>query len=203
MNRVFAIEQGITLMRTGRVASGLGVDPQTVRAWVDNPTVNYLFSDKARGINVTQREFSEKDYLILNTIRYFRMNDRIEDWDEIGQLVKIRVNSNELIAEVPQDAFINDPRTVTITQAEQSAKAAATLAELQEANKMIQSLSSTIDSLVQEKERLREEGREREQGYIEMIAKLNREIGRLEGELKAIKDRSTATGQSFPPSGLQ
>ena len=127
MNRVFAIEQGITLMRTGRVASGLVVDPQTVRAWVDNPTVNYLFSDKARGINVTQREFSEKDYLILNTIRYFRMNDRIEDWDEIGQLVKIRVNSNELIAEVPQDAFINDPRTVTITQAEQSAKAAATL----------------------------------------------------------------------------
>lgn len=177
-------------MKTGQIAKAMGVDSQTVRAWVDNPAVAGYFSKNALGVDVTQRSFSERDYLVLNTIRHFKMHDRLSDWNEIAELIKIRMSSDNLIAEVPQDAFINDPRTITITQAEQSAKAAATLAELRETKMMIENLSNTIDELQKEKEVLRKEKDENTREYMQMIASLNREIGRLEGELKSQKERS-------------
>lgn len=172
-------------MKTGEAAKLLDVATNTVKNWIDNPSVSNLFSLGARGEHGgAQRVLTESDILILNTIRHLRNIDGLMDWDEIAE----RLNDGEREQEFPQNAISGDPRTIPLPQAEQSAKAMATMAERDAALKRVSELEREIIRIRDEREKDRERYETQIRDLNELIAKLNREIGRLEGRFEA-RDR--------------
>lgn len=53
-------------MKTGQVARLFRIDTKTVQRWADDYAE--FFSDGARGVGRTQREFSPQDLIMINTI---------------------------------------------------------------------------------------------------------------------------------------
>ena len=177
-------------MKTGELAAILGVSQVTVRAWVQNPVLERFFSTAARGKDgLTQRTYTESDVLVCNTIRHLRANNQHITWDEMAEYL----DSGAREQEFPAHAIGSDMRTVSVHQAETSARAAATLAERDAA-------LARVDELSQEIERLRTEIKNTENQYraileseqrahretterlMREIADLNRKIGALEAQ---------------------
>ncbi len=177
-------------MKTGEAAKLLDVAINTVKNWIDHPSVVDYFSPGARGVHGgSQRVLIEADILILNTIRHLRNIDSVTDWDEIA----VRLSKGEREQEFPQNAISADPRTIPLPQAEQSVKAAATLAERDAALERVQELEDRLTEIEQEKEEIREkltqELNETREKLLREIAALNREVGKAyhEGYLDAMR----------------
>jgi len=182
-------------MKTGEIASILSVTRDTINNWVKNPALEEFFSALARGeAGNAHRFFSESDVLVLNTIHHLRRRGT-RDWEAIAEYL----DSGERFQEFPQNAISTDPRTIPLPQAEQSVKAAATLAERDAALNRVQELEYQLDTMEQrhidEVEKLRietrEEVRRSRQEYEQKIdglqrevRQLLREIGRLEGRIE-------------------
>lgn len=188
-------------MKTGELADALGVSDETIRNWTNHELLSEFFSPEARGdAGISQRRFSEDDVLVATTIAHLRNREGITDWQEIANYLTTGKREQEF----PANAISFDNRTIAVTQAEQSARAAATLAERDAALKRVDELEEQIrhlqDAHRQEIDRLREEAkqlRQEHRGEVEglhdkyqekiqylsdQIAKLNRQIGRLEGD---------------------
>jgi DNA-binding transcriptional MerR regulator len=189
-------------MKSGELAAALGITPDTVKNWAKHPALEKFFSEGAKGEDGSfQRTFNESDVLVIATIHHLRTSGTTE-WDEIAQHIEDGVRYQEF----PQNAIAADPRTIPIQQAEQSAKAAATLAERDAALRRVNELELHIVSLEtqhrDEIERLRAESKEESdkirREYEDRVDKLHqevrqllREIGRLEGRLETRDTNAT------------
>ena len=74
-------------MKTGKVAKSLGIDQKTVTNWTDHLLLRRFFSKEALGeAGQTQRDYTEYDLLILNTIRVHRAKNT--EWDDIAEILE-------------------------------------------------------------------------------------------------------------------
>lgn len=168
-------------MKTGELSKILSVDRDTLVNWIKNPILSRFFSMGARGEHGSaHRIFDDADVLVLNTIRALRTSGTT-DWIDLARYL----DSGQREQEFPKNAISLDPRTIPLQQAEQSAKAMATLAERDAAFKRVNELELRIHDLetkVVQVEKERDEVKER---LLREIAELNRQIGRLEGRLES------------------
>jgi DNA-binding transcriptional MerR regulator len=176
-------------MKTGEAAKLLGTDVSTIRKWIDHPQINRFFSVSAKGEHgSSHRLLTEADILVLNSIRSLRALHNA-DWGEITTYL----DSGDREQEFPSNAISVDTRTIPMPQAQQSAKAMATLAERDAALRRVEELSERVDQLEQEKEELRErlthEKEEVKEQLMREIMELMLRIGRLEGKLET-RDKS-------------
>lgn len=179
-------------MKTGEAAKLLGVDTSTIRNWIHHPLLTRFFSESAKNEHGgAQRLLTDADVLVLNTIRSQRV-DGVDDW----RAISVFLESGQRNQEFPQNAITVDPRTIPLPQAEQSARAMATLAERDGALARIEELTTEVQTLKQRiaevekerdtvKENLLREMAELNQQRMREIAELSRQIGRLEGLLEA------------------
>lgn len=212
-------------MKTGEAAKILGVDRTTIINWIEHRGLEHFFSNSAAGRDGgTQRTLTESDLVVLNTIRALRSVN--SDWREIARLLE----SGQRETEVPQNAASTDTRTVPVQQAEQSARAMATLAERDAALAQVNDLRAEVHELqaqlaremaeksAMKEELLREMAEVRESLLRELgdlqrnagsaerlendlaernavvarmskeIGELNRQIGKLEGQLEIYRE---------------
>jgi DNA-binding transcriptional MerR regulator len=171
-------------MKTGEAAKLLGIDVGTVRNWIDHPAISPYFSQSAKGEHGgTQRLLTESDILTLNTIRSLR-SENVSDWYEIAEYLE----SGKREQEFPTNAISADPRTIPLQQAEQSARAMATVAERDAALARVNELTVKVRDLEKELDDAKQERDTIKEQFLREIANLNRQIGRLEGLLEAAKE---------------
>lgn len=175
-------------MRSGELAKLLDTTKETLGNWVKHPLLEEFFSPGARlDEGRAYRTFNQDDQIIANTIRHLRNDLDVTDWDEIAKRLSDGFRYNEF----PTAALNVDKTTIPRPLAEQSVKAAATLAELNEArtaleerNERIAELESTMDNLRDHYEGKLEELRQAHKSEIERlyreIMELYRKIGQLE-----------------------
>jgi DNA-binding transcriptional MerR regulator len=155
-------------MKTGKVAKSLGVDQKTITNWTDHLLLRRFFSKEALGeAGQTQRDYTEYDLLILNTIRAERAKN--SDWAEIAEILE----SGKFDQQLPPTALLVESsapiqqygRIMVLTMERDAA-----LKEAEQLKRASESKDATIDTLQQE------------------IRKLNREIGRLEGKMEMMQE---------------
>lgn len=170
-------------MKTGKVAKVFGIDRKTVSNWTDMPQFKAYFTPEAQAINRTQREYTEPDILVLNTIRVLRQKGL--DWDEIAAALA----ADERERELPPSAMLVET-TAPIAQygriVELQTALEAAEEQIEELQEEIERLRAAIDTRVyaqQERvERLMREANERE-------GKLQREIGKLEAIIDMLRSK--------------
>lgn len=166
-------------MKTGEAAKILDVTNNTIRAWIDHETLSRFFSPAARGeTGSSHRRLTNDDLLVLNTIRYMRNNKKIDDWDQIASYL----DTGQREQEFSTAAIDADMRTIPMPQAEQSARAAATLAERDAAFVRVKELE---DELSKEREKHKEET----DALHDELRRLERMIGRLEATIELLKEQ--------------
>lgn len=162
-------------MKTGEVAKILGVDAITVRRWIEREELNPFFSEGAKGEHgAAQRLLTESDVLVLNTVRALRTGDKVAEWRDIATYLE----SGERVQQFPQNAISADPRTIPLPQAEQSARAMATMAERDAALRKVNELESQLKEVRAENKEL-----------IREMMDLRQKIGKLEGLLEALRGK--------------
>lgn len=177
-------------MKTGELADRIGVKSQTIRNWANHDLLKRYWSDGATGRdNASQRHYNDEDIRVAITIHTLRNRDNVEDWQAIADYLA----SGKRYDQWPGNSRGFDQGVVSVTAAEQSAKAAANLAALQELQSQLAVLQNEIQRLRDENQQLRGEHRkevndlhDRYQDRIArlyaQIADLNRELGRKEGD---------------------
>lgn len=164
-------------MKAGELAVALGVSRDTLYAWVKRPELARYFSSGAVGEGGSaHRVFSENDVAILSTINHLRYTEKVTDWEAIAAYL----DSGQRFTEFPQNAISADPRTIPIQQAEQSAKAMATLAERDAALLRVRELEGEIERLRSELEKQRERSDNKIEALLREIAELRYQMGKME-----------------------
>lgn len=171
---------------TGEIAKRLGVDRKTLIDWITHEQLTPFFSESARKEHGSaHRQLTDEDILALNTIRQLRHMDGIADWQEIANYLLTGKRESEF----PLHKLTMDTLTVSLPQAEQSAKAAATLAEREAALRRVAELEVYVEALQTKITQLeREKDTEKERLLREMNT-LYRQIGALEAEIKLVKEQ--------------
>lgn len=181
-------------MKTGEVASSLGVAVDTIRNWINQPALNRFFSDSATGADGTpQRTYIQDDVRILNTIRDLRAR-KITDWDAIAT----RLDNGYRVDELPQNATTTGTRTVPYEQAEQAALTTAIQARLEEAQTLIAELrqqnsekEKKIEELQQEVRALiRDNNNDKVESLQQEVRDLIRKLGRAEALIEILNDKN-------------
>jgi hypothetical protein len=109
-------------MKSGELVALLGIDKSTLYNWLDvSELQKYLSPGALAQDGASQRTFSETDLQVLNTVRIMKSENRRRPWEEVVE----RLESGELLVDVPTHGAINDPRTVPLQLAEQSARVMA------------------------------------------------------------------------------
>jgi DNA-binding transcriptional MerR regulator len=177
-------------MKTGEAAKILGVDVATIRRWIERDEIAQFFSDSARSERgSTQRILTEADVLVLNTVLTLRTREKENDWEAIAAYL----DSGRREQSFPQNAISADPRTIPLPQAEQSARAMATMAERDAALARVDELAAEIEKMQREHkaetEALRRDHKAQSESLLREIAELSRQIGKLEGLLEALRGK--------------
>jgi len=185
-------------MKTGEASTILGIDRSTLHNWINDRGLERFFSPSATGADGSaHRMLTESDILVLNTIRVSRGQHLT--WEDIA----LRLNSGHREQEFPLNAISADRRTIPLQQAEQSARAMATLAERDSALAQLDELRAEIehleDRLAREiadkeamKERLLREMSEVREGLLRELGELQRRSGNAE---RLEQDLSERNGQ--------
>ncbi len=168
-------------MKTGKVAKAFGIDRKTVSNWTDMPQFQRFFTEDARGIDRTQRDYIEPDLLVINTIRVLR--NKSMDWDEI----EAALEQGERERELPASAMLVETtapiaqygRIVELQTALESAEE-----HIEELHEEIERLQTRVDTVRDEE---RQKAREREQQLLDEVIKLNREIARMEVRMEMMQ----------------
>jgi len=172
-------------MKTGEAAKILGVDPKTVRNWIDDYGLTRFFSASATGTDGSfQRILSESDLLVLNTVRALKGRD-VYDWEAIAEFLE----TGEREREFPQNAISGDPRTIPVEQAQQSARAMATMAERDGAISKVREMATRIEDLEEKLEQTQREKDAIKELLLREIGDLQRQIGKLEGQMEVYKSQ--------------
>lgn len=129
-------------MKSGELSTLLGIDKGTLFNWLDVPELHkYLSAGALAKDGASQRTFTETDLQVLNTVRLMKAESRRRPWSEIAA----RLETGELIVDVPTHTAISDPRTVPLQLAEQSARVMA----LNEKIEALQRAVAERDELIQ------------------------------------------------------
>lgn len=147
-------------MKTGTVAKRFDVDQKTIKIWTD--MFPDYFSDGALGEGRTQRDYEMEDLIIINTIRVERAKNM--PFEQIGA----KLAAGDLNTDLPPEfASIDGDSAIAVYS-------------------QIKSFQVQIDNLSQEVERLRKEGKEKD----DKIERLNREIGKWQAMYEMLKDQA-------------
>lgn len=176
-------------MKTGKAAQLFGVDPKTILNWLAMPQLASFFSEGSQlKPGRTQRDLSEGDILILNTIHALRTSG-VFSWDEIAQ----RLHNGELVTTLPANILTVDTGGAPIYQ---YANMLAVTVERDRALVEIAQLKADLVNREQMLEQLRlERDAQKEQLLREMSdmrGSLQREIGKLEGQVEIYKAQLAA-----------
>jgi DNA-binding transcriptional MerR regulator len=166
-------------MKTGKAAKALGVDPKTIRDWADREEFKPFFSDEALGVDMTQRDYSDLDLVVLNTIRSARSMNT--EWEEIAKMLRDGYRD----ANLPASALL----VADAAPIEQYAKRMQLQAEYEVALKQIEMLQA---HLVEKDEKHREvEHRHREEitRLQKRIEELSEEVGKWKTYTQIYKEQ--------------
>jgi len=151
-------------MRLGNAAKAMGVDTETISRWI--ASYGDFFTSAARGQDSAQREITEADLIVLNTIRHMRRERLGSDgiWDKL--------NEGFRVAELPAAAAGIDLGLTTVNA---YANTLAIQRQLDEARAIIQKLQQQIQDTQKadaaEKERLMTQWRRETESLYEKIGK--------------------------------
>jgi DNA-binding transcriptional MerR regulator len=146
-------------MKTGTVAKRFDVDQKTIKIWTD--MFPDYFSDGALGEGRTQRDYEMEDLIIINTIRVERAKNM--PFEQIGA----KLAAGDLNTDLPPEfASIDGDSAIAVYS-------------------QIKGFQVQIDNLSQEVERLRKEGKEKD----DKIERLNREIGKWQAMYEMLKEQ--------------
>lgn len=162
-------------MKTGEVAKMMGLNPKTITNWTDQEDLRVYFSEGAlrNDETSTQREYSEDDILIINTIRIHKT--RKNTWKDVAKIL----DSGHRETELPITANL----TKTISPADQVAAMMLVKAERDTALAQLQDANFEI-------ERLRKELKGQQNESKREIIELNRQIARLELRLELLQEQA-------------
>lgn len=161
-------------MKTGEIAKMMGLNPKTITNWTDQEDLSVFFSEEARrsGENAAQRDYSEEDVFVINTIRVHKT--RQNTWSDVARILYTGHRETEL----PITATL----TKTISPADQVAAMMMIKAERDTALAQLQDATFEID-------RLRHELKEQREEANKEIIDLNRQIARLELRLELLQQQ--------------
>lgn len=174
------MSEGVGL-KAGELAVALGVARDTLYTWMKRPEIIKYFSPGAMGEGGSaHRIFNENDVVVFTTITHLRYVESVTDWAAIAAFL----DTGQRYTEFPQNAISADPRTVSVQQAEVSAKAMATLAERDAALERVKELEAQLEK-VQEQHRLEVERLQAKnvsdiERLLREMAELRYQIGKLE-----------------------
>jgi hypothetical protein len=175
-------------MKTGKAGDLLGVDGKTLKNWIDMGEFTKFFSDSAMGKHGRpQRDLTESDLLVLNTIRVQRTSGNT-NWQAIVELLETGYRDTDL----PAAAMTVDTGAAPL---QQYLKALGTAAEKDAALALIRQKDAEIERLVLQVEKLEKEKieikeallRELEREKMELMRAFLREIGDLREEIGRLK----------------
>ncbi len=147
-------------MKTGTVAKRFDVDQKTIKIWTD--MFPDYFSDGALGEGRTQRDYQMEDLIIINTIRVERAKNM--PFEQIGA----KLAAGDLNTDLPPEfASIDGDSAIAVYS-------------------QIKGFQIQIDNLSQEVDRLRKEGKEKD----DKIERLNREIGKWQAMYEMLKEQA-------------
>ena len=184
--------------KPGDVATAIGVSVSSIRNWSDQPEIQEFLSDLARRegahINAKQREYTQQDLYVLNTIA--RRKTRYNTWEDVADFLR----DGNLETELPASASLVQP----VTAAENFADAIMLRQQidmltksLADAEEEIHYLRNKLDdvreeeqSKAQDREKaIRDEFQEREERLRQDIINLNRQMGRLEIRMEMMQEK--------------
>ncbi len=163
-------------MRIGKACKALGgIDNDTIKNWIERPELAKFFSSTAHGDGRTQREISESDLIILNTVRSLRVTGT-SDWVEIAA----RLDGGYRDAELPMEAaFVEGTASVQVYN-----NSLALAKELNETRDLVTALRSEVKRLNDERvadlkemyREQREELKREQQEHQEERDRINNEL---------------------------
>ncbi len=127
-------------MKTGKVASLLGLDPTTVKNWITR--LPEFFTPAARGEGTLQRDIDHSDLLALNTIRALRDEGEL-DWNKIRDVLR----TSEREQSLPFSGASVDTGETAIAQVE---RMLSTTVNLENALNRVDDLEGEIGKLRQQ-----------------------------------------------------
>ncbi len=189
-------------MKMSKVAKMIGVDRRTIYNWVTHESLEHLFSEGAR--NEGDRELSEQDIFVVNTINYLRQNVTT-DWDEIAE----RIEEGYQVTDFSIGAVDVDTGKTPLQQFTRAIAIAqerdAALKQLEEAQKELREIESRYETkldelrdhyeakLDEERKRGRNELVEERKQSREEMERLLREIAELRYEIGKLESGSSRT----------
>lgn len=195
-------------MKMSKVAKMIGVDRRTIYNWVTHESLEHLFSEGAK--NEGDRELSEQDIFVINTINYLRQN-MTTDWDEIAERIEEGYQVTDLsIGAVDVDTGKTPLQQFTRTLAIAQERDAA-LKQLEEAQKELREIESRYETkldelrdhyeakLEEERKRGREDVIEERKQSREEMERLLREIAELRYEIGKLESSSLRTKKDDTP----
>lgn len=195
-------------MKMSKVAKMIGVDRRTIYNWVTHESLEHLFSEGAK--NEGDRELSEQDIFVINTINYLRQN-MTTDWDEIAERIEEGYQVTDLsIGAVDVDTGKTPLQQFTRTLAIAQERDAA-LKQLEEAQKELREIESRYETkldelrdhyeakLEEERKRGREDVIEERKQSREEMERLLREIAELRYEIGKLESNSPRTKKDGTP----
>lgn len=195
-------------MKMSKVAKMIGVDRRTIYNWVTHESLEHLFSEGAK--NEGDRELSEQDIFVINTINHLRQNITT-DWDEIAERIEEGYQVTDLsIGAVDVDTGKTPLQQFTRTLAIAQERDAA-LKQLEEAQKELREIESRYETkldelrdhyeakLEEERKRGREDVIEERKQSREEMERLLREIAELRYEIGKLESSSLRTKKDGTP----
>jgi DNA-binding transcriptional MerR regulator len=205
-------------MKTGELAKILGVSDQTLLNWMSRSEISPFMSEAALAQGgSTQRLYLESDVLVLNTIRMMRAKG-VDNWDEIRDFLESgqreqEFPQNAIVTDMRTIPILQAKQAADYAVLVHERDAALELAKRLESQleaaiqrekdlvekydqsrteleeKFEQSRTELEEKYQEKEQKLIEEYREREAEIREKYEKLLREIGRLEGNIEAMRSK--------------
>jgi len=152
----------------------MGLNPKTITNWTDQEDLASFFTEEARRSDETtaQREYSEQDILVINTIRVHKT--RQNTWKDVAKILATGHRETDL------------PITATLTKSISPADQIAAMMLIKaERDTALAQLQDAIFEI----ERMRKELREQREESSKEIIGLNRQIARLELRLEMLQEQ--------------
>lgn len=173
--------------KPGDIATALGVSISSIRNWTDQPEFQEFLSDLAKRegqhTNAKQREYTQQDLYVLNTIAL--QKTRFNTWDDVAEYLR----QGNLDTELPASAALVQP----MTAAEGFADAIMLRQQIDMLAKSLSDAEGEIGYLRKRLDEVREEeqekSREREEKLRDQIIELNRQIARMELRIEMMQDK--------------
>jgi DNA-binding transcriptional MerR regulator len=159
-------------MKTGDLERQFGVSRQTIYNWIEH--FSQYFGDGAKGLRSKQRIFDSNDYIVLATI---------------AELSREGMSYAAIAKQLQQGYRVDDPSAVTVGYTDGRMIPAAAVEQLVDAAEVrtyLAQVTADRDKLLEmlaEEKQAHQVSREKVQSLQDEIARLQRELGRAEGEL--------------------